>query len=52
VELIRFSLYLRLDGEALIWTAAGLFVFLTLASVGYSPAKGMMPRKMGGAGGE
>jgi ABC-2 type transport system permease protein len=52
VELIRFSLYLRLNVEALTCTAAGLFVFLTLAIIGYSPAKGLMPRKTGGAGGE
>jgi ABC-2 type transport system permease protein len=52
VELIRFSLYLRLNVEALTCTVAGLFVFLTLAIIGYSPAKGLMPRKTGGAGGE
>ena len=48
VELIRFSLYLRLNVDALAYTAAGLFVFLTLAIVGYSPTKGLMPRKTGG----
>jgi ABC-2 type transport system permease protein len=48
VELVRFSLYLRLNMEALTYTAVGLFVFLTLAIAGYSPAKGLMPRKTGG----
>jgi ABC-2 type transport system permease protein len=52
VELVRFSLYLRLNVEALACTAAGLFIFLTLAIGGYSPAKSLMPRKRGGAGGE
>jgi ABC-2 type transport system permease protein len=51
VELIRFSLFLRLNGEALVYTAASLLVFLTLAIIGYSPAKGLMPRKTGDAGG-
>jgi ABC-2 type transport system permease protein len=51
VELIRFSLFLRLNGEALVYTAASLLVFLTLAIIGYSPVKGLMPRKTGDAGG-
>jgi ABC-2 type transport system permease protein len=51
VELIRFALYLQLNLEALAATTAGLIVFLGLALVGYSPARGLMQRKAGGAGG-
>ena len=50
VELIRFALYSRMNWEALGVTVAALALFLTLAIVGYSPAKGMMRRKARGGG--
>jgi ABC-2 type transport system permease protein len=52
VELIRFAIYLQLNLDALAYTVAGLIVFLALAIIGYSPAKGLMQRKAGAAGGE
>jgi ABC-2 type transport system permease protein len=48
VELIRFAAYGRLQTEALGWTLLTLTVSLGLALRGYSPAKGMMPRRAGG----
>ncbi|MGR8929456.1 MAG: ABC transporter permease [Gammaproteobacteria bacterium] len=48
VELIRFALYEQLNQEALIFTAASFFVFMSLAVLGYNPSKGMMVRKGGG----
>jgi ABC-2 type transport system permease protein len=51
VELIRFALYGRLNLEALGWTLLTLVIALALAIYGYSPAKGMMPRRAGVAGG-
>lgn len=51
VELIRYALYGRFNAEALAVTAGALVVFLALAIVGYSPAKGMMQRKAGGGDG-
>ena len=49
VELIRFALYERFNGEAAVYVAATLCVLLALAIHGYNPARGMMSRK-GGAG--
>jgi ABC-2 type transport system permease protein len=48
VELIRFALYGRLEPQALGWTLLTLAIALGLAIRGYSPAKGMMPRRAGG----
>jgi ABC-2 type transport system permease protein len=51
VELIRFALYGELNLEALGWTLLTLVIALGLAIHGYSPAKGMMPRRAGAATG-
>jgi ABC-2 type transport system permease protein len=45
VEMIRFALYGQLNAEAALITAATTAVLLTLAILGYSPARGMMARK-------
>ncbi|MBK8211031.1 MAG: ABC transporter permease [Rhodospirillales bacterium] len=47
VELIRFALYGRLEPQALGWTLLTLTIALGLAIRGYSPAKGMTPRRTG-----
>jgi ABC-2 type transport system permease protein len=49
VELIRFAFYARVEPEAVLWTLLTLAVSLVLAVRGYSPAKGMMRRRVGGA---
>jgi ABC-2 type transport system permease protein len=49
VELIRFSLYARFNGEALLIVVVALAVFLALAVYGYNPARGVMQRKGPGA---
>lgn len=49
VELIRFAFYARVEPEAVLWTLLTLAVALVLAVRGYSPAKGMMRRRVGGA---
>jgi ABC-2 type transport system permease protein len=45
VEMIRFALYRQLNFEAAAIVAATTAVLLTLAIVGYNPARGMMARK-------
>jgi ABC-2 type transport system permease protein len=49
VELIRFSLYMEFNGEALLIVLFALAVFLALAIYGYNPARGVMQRKGPGA---
>lgn len=51
VELIRFALYGQLNAGALVVTLAALAAFMTLAVLGYSPAKGLMRRRAGGEAG-
>jgi ABC-2 type transport system permease protein len=51
VELIRFALYGQLNAQALAVTLGALAVFLALAILGYSPAKGLMRRRAGGDAG-
>lgn len=41
VELIRFALYARWNGQALLWTALAAAVFMALALWGYDPTRGM-----------
>ncbi len=48
VEFARFALYQQFNGEACLYTAAALVIFLSLAILGYNPSKGMMKRKGGG----
>ena len=48
VELIRFALYGRLELQALAFTLLTLAIALALAIHGYSPARGMSPRRPGG----
>ena len=48
VELIRFALYGRFNGEAALLTLLALGAFLGLAFYAYDPARGMMSRKGGG----
>jgi ABC-2 type transport system permease protein len=45
VEMIRFALYQQLNLDAALITAATTAVLLTLAILGYNPARGMMARK-------
>ena len=45
VELIRFSLYGRLEPVAALVLVATTAIFLTLAVYGYDPAKGLMQRR-------
>ncbi len=45
VELIRFALYERFNGEAAVYTLVTFCVLLALAIYGYNPARGMMSRK-------
>jgi ABC-2 type transport system permease protein len=45
VELIRFALYVEVNGMALVWTTLATGVFMALAVWGYDPARGMMTRK-------
>jgi ABC-2 type transport system permease protein len=47
VELIRFALHGHAQPEAVLWTLLTLVVALVLAVRGYSPAKGMMRRRLG-----
>ena len=47
VELIRFALYERFNGEAAVYTFVTLCVLLALAIYGYNPVRGMMSRKDG-----
>jgi len=48
VELIRFALYLKLDGVSLAVVAGSTILFLALAILGYDPGRGMLARKGGG----
>ena len=48
VESIRFALYGRFNGEAVLVVLITLGVLLGLAIYGYNPARGMMSRKGGG----
>lgn len=45
VELIRFALYARLDLDSLFWVTLTFAVFLSLALLGFDPARGIMTRK-------
>ena len=47
VELIRFALYQRFNGEAAAYTLIALIIFLGVAIYAYDPARGMMSRKGG-----
>ncbi len=47
VELIRFAMYSRLDGIALVVTLSTMIVLLLLAIFSYDPKHGMMVRKAG-----
>ncbi|MCH8999375.1 MAG: ABC transporter permease [Proteobacteria bacterium] len=48
VEAIRFALYGRFNGEAVLFVLITLGVLLGLAIYGYNPVRGMMSRKGGG----
>ena len=45
IELIRFALYERYNGEAAVYTLLALIIFLGSAIYAYDPARGMMSRK-------
>jgi ABC-2 type transport system permease protein len=45
VELLRFALYGQLNESALGWTLLTLAVALVLALLGYSPSRGIVPRR-------
>jgi len=47
VELIRFSLYGKWNGQALGWVTLSLVVFSGLSVVGYDPRRGLMRRQTG-----
>jgi len=47
VELIRFTLYLKWNTEAAVWTVASMAVFLVIAIVAYDPKRGMVHRRGG-----
>ncbi len=51
VEMIRFAMYEQLNAEAALVALAATVVLLSLAILGYNPARGMMARRAG-AGGE
>ncbi len=48
VETIRFALYGQLNETSLAVVAAVVVALTAMAIIGYSPARGMMPRKAGG----
>ncbi|TFH85770.1 multidrug ABC transporter permease [Billgrantia azerbaijanica] len=48
VEMIRFALYERINGEAILISVAVTLVLLALAILGYDPARGRMMHKGGG----
>ncbi|MGB8275476.1 MAG: ABC transporter permease [Alphaproteobacteria bacterium] len=50
VEIIRFGLYGRVTWEYLAYAVACTVVFLSLAIVGYDPARGLIARKAGAGG--
>lgn len=45
VELIRFALYVELNGPALLWTLLATAVFAGVALVGYDPARTRIGRR-------
>ncbi|MEX3007733.1 ABC transporter permease [Hoeflea sp. TYP-13] len=45
VELIRFALYAKWNGTALLWTLLAAGIFMALALWGYDPSRGTMRRK-------
>jgi ABC-2 type transport system permease protein len=47
VELIRFSLYAKWDGEALGWVMLSLVAFSGASVVGYDSRRGLMRRQTG-----
>lgn len=49
VELIRFSLYLRVDVTALLWVTGCLVLFLGAAVLAYDPGRGFWARRGGPA---
>ncbi|MCE9665674.1 ABC transporter permease [Halomonas sp. M5N1S17] len=50
VEMIRFAMYERFNGDAVLVSVAVALVLLALAILGYNPSRGMMARKGGGGG--
>jgi ABC-2 type transport system permease protein len=49
VEAIRFALYGRMDGTALIVVAGVTITFLILSLLAYNPSKGLIARQGGPA---
>jgi len=47
VELIRFSLYAKWNGDAFLWVIAALAVFSLLSILGYDPRRGLIHRRTG-----
>jgi ABC-2 type transport system permease protein len=47
VELIRFALYLKLDGVALTVVVGSLLAFFAAAVIGYDPGRGFWGRRVG-----
>jgi ABC-2 type transport system permease protein len=47
VELIRFSLYGKLNEYAFMYTLVAFIIFMVIAVLGYNPSKGMMMKKGG-----
>jgi ABC-2 type transport system permease protein len=47
VELIRFSLYAKWNGQALCWVMLSLAVFSGLSVIGYDSRRGLMRRQTG-----
>lgn len=52
VELIRYALYLQVNWTSLAVVVGTAAVFMTLAVVAYDPAKGLLARRGGPAGGK
>ena len=48
IETIRFAFAGQINWESLIVSASVLVVFITLAIIGYNPARGTLSRKAGG----
>lgn len=51
VEMIRFALYQQVEPAAVLWVAVALAVFMAGAVYGYDPARGIIQRRGGPAGG-
>ena len=47
VELIRFSLYAKWNGQALGWVMLSVVVFSGLSVIGYDSRRGLMRRQTG-----